>query len=170
VRSAGSSAPVPVKHRAVNASSLLKNTPYKYKPYTSHHQCTCLSTPNACAQLNCYNYKYYNLQNIVTDLLKEFLSSASVNTAIMQQYKTLRFSACQPLTSHLYSKQGSRDSASRSDVTPATRDVSNSGESCFSARADHRGYLEVTSDAKSSSRYFEFKLVLGARQPREVRT
>jgi hypothetical protein len=30
---------------------------------------------------------------IVTDLLKEFLGSASVNMAIMQQYRMLRFSA-----------------------------------------------------------------------------
>jgi hypothetical protein len=48
-------------------------------------------------------------KRILTDLLKEFLGSASVNTAITQRYRTLLFSACPPLKSHGNSKEGSRD-------------------------------------------------------------
>jgi hypothetical protein len=47
--------------------------------------------------------------DIVTDLLKEFLGSASANTAIMQQYERCVFSACPPLASHDNSKEVSRD-------------------------------------------------------------
>jgi hypothetical protein len=47
--------------------------------------------------------------DIVMDLLKEFLGSASVNTVITQQYRTLRFSACPPLTSHSNNQVGSSD-------------------------------------------------------------
>jgi hypothetical protein len=45
----------------------------------------------------------------VTDFLSEFLGSASVNTAIIQQYSTLRYSLRPQLTSHGNSNEGSRD-------------------------------------------------------------
>jgi hypothetical protein len=78
----------------------------------------------------------------VTDLLKEFLGSASVNTAITQQYRTLRFSACPPMTSHCNSKEGSCDlRGPHSRHTPATRDVSNSEESCISPWDTNRGVI-----------------------------
>jgi hypothetical protein len=76
------------------------------------------------------------------DLLKESLGSVSVDTVITQQYRTLRFSACPPLTWHGNRKEGSRDLRfPQWRHTPATRDVSNSGESCVFPRDPTRGVI-----------------------------
>jgi hypothetical protein len=79
----------------------------------------------------CWCTRYLKQYVTVMDLLKEFPGSASVDKAITQQYRTLRFSMCPPLTSHRNSKEGSRDlRVLQWCHKPATRDVSNSGGSC----------------------------------------
>jgi hypothetical protein len=71
------------------------------------------------------------IQNIVTDSLKEFLGNASAKTAITQQYRTLRFSACPP--------QSYRATVRRDHVTSAFRsDVSNREGSCVFLRSPTR--------------------------------
>jgi hypothetical protein len=61
------------------------------------------------------------LEDIVTDFLKEFLGSASVNTVIVQQYRTLRFPRVRRWRHMARVRRGHVTSAVRSDVTHLQR-------------------------------------------------